>query len=121
MFMLIIWLQGIWLPEHGVRLRLDAALGRDPDAAADDRLPHRRPDLRHPLRPLRLAAVRDRRDARLGARFFLLAMLPVNFSYAEFAAILLLMGLSMGAFASPNRAGVMNSLPAAAPRARAAA
>jgi hypothetical protein len=28
-----------------------------------------------------------------------------------FAAILLLMGLSMGAFASPNRAGVMNSLP----------
>ena len=29
-----------------------------------------------------------------------------------FAAILLLMGLSMGAFASPNRAAVMNSLPA---------
>jgi hypothetical protein len=44
--------------------------------------------------------------------FFLLAMLPVNFAYAELAAILLLMGLSMGAFASPNRAGVMNSLPA---------
>ena len=30
----------------------------------------------------------------------------------EFAAIVFLMGLSMGAFASPNRAGVMNSLPA---------
>src|SRR5262249_47030334 len=44
--------------------------------------------------------------------FFLLAMLPVDFSYPELAAILLLMGLSMGAFASPNRAGVMNSLPA---------
>src|ERR1700752_4796430 len=39
-------------------------------------------------------------------------MLPVNFSYWQLAAILLLMGLSMGAFASPNRAGVMNSLPA---------
>src|SRR6476619_7734568 len=44
--------------------------------------------------------------------FVLLAMLPVDFSYPVFAAILLLMGLSMGAFASPNRAGVMNSLPA---------
>src|SRR5262249_33245906 len=32
--------------------------------------------------------------------------------YAEFAALLFLMGLSMGAFAAPNRAGVMNSLPA---------
>jgi hypothetical protein len=39
-------------------------------------------------------------------------MLPVNFSYPVFAALLLLMGISMGAFASPNRAGVMNSLPA---------
>jgi hypothetical protein len=39
-------------------------------------------------------------------------LLPVDFSYPLFAAILLLIGLSMGAFASPNRAGVMNSLPA---------
>jgi MFS family permease len=44
--------------------------------------------------------------------FVLLEMLPVGFSYPVFAAILLLMGLSMGAFAAPNRAGVMNSLPA---------
>jgi MFS family permease len=44
--------------------------------------------------------------------FGLLEMLPVDFSYPMFAAILLLMGLSMGAFAAPNRAGVMNSLPA---------
>src|SRR6185437_8576285 len=44
--------------------------------------------------------------------FALLALLPTDFSYSAFAAILLLMGLSMGAFASPNRAGVMNSLPA---------
>ena len=44
--------------------------------------------------------------------FGLLLLLPVDFSYPLFAAILLLMGLSMGAFASPNRAGVMNSLPA---------
>ena len=46
------------------------------------------------------------------ASFLLLDSLPVNFSYFEFAGALLLMGLAMGAFASPNRAGVMNSLPA---------
>ena len=44
--------------------------------------------------------------------FLLLETLPINFSYADFAPILLLNGLAMGAFASPNRAGVMNSLPA---------
>jgi Major Facilitator Superfamily len=44
--------------------------------------------------------------------FLLLEMLPVNFSYPEFAAILFLNGAGMGLFASPNRAGIMNSLPA---------
>ncbi len=43
--------------------------------------------------------------------FLLLEQLPIQFSYAAFAPILLLNGLAMGAFASPNRAGVMNSLP----------
>jgi MFS family permease len=43
--------------------------------------------------------------------FALLEMLPIDFSYAAFAGILLLMGLAMGCFASPNRAAVMNSLP----------
>jgi len=38
-------------------------------------------------------------------------MLPVNFVYWEFAGILLLNGIGMGLFASPNRAGIMNSLP----------
>jgi hypothetical protein len=46
------------------------------------------------------------------AGFVALEQLPINFSYPVFAAILLLMGLSMGAFAAPNRAAVMNSLPA---------
>jgi hypothetical protein len=44
--------------------------------------------------------------------FALLEFLPINFSYPAFAGILLLNGLAMGAFAAPNRAGVMNSLPA---------
>src|ERR1700719_5127495 len=44
--------------------------------------------------------------------FVLLDLLPVSFSYPVFALILLINGLSMGAFAAPNRAGIMNSLPA---------
>jgi MFS family permease len=52
-------------------------------------------------------------DARLGGGFGLLWLLPTNFGYPEFALALLMMGLSMGLFASPNRAAVMNSLPAA--------
>ena len=43
--------------------------------------------------------------------FVLLELLPVNFEYWQFALILLLNGIGMGLFASPNRAGIMNSLP----------
>src|SRR6202012_3101775 len=46
------------------------------------------------------------------ASFGLLEILPVNFEYWQFAGILLLNGIGMGLFASPNRAGIMNSLPA---------
>jgi hypothetical protein len=43
--------------------------------------------------------------------FALLMLLPTDFSYPVFGAILLLIGAAMGMFASPNRAAVMNSLP----------
>jgi MFS family permease len=45
--------------------------------------------------------------------FVLLILLPVDFSYLWFALILLLNGIGMGLFQSPNTAGVMNSLPPA--------
>ena len=45
------------------------------------------------------------------ASFAALLLLPVNFVYWQFALILLLNGIGMGLFASPNRAGIMNSLP----------
>ena len=45
------------------------------------------------------------------ASFWLLEVLPVNFAYWQFALILLLNGIGMGLFASPNRAAIMNSLP----------
>src|SRR5215510_4273682 len=44
--------------------------------------------------------------------FGLLMLLPIDFPYPLFALIIALNGLSMGMFASPNRAAVMNSLPA---------
>src|SRR5499427_4447942 len=71
-FILIIWLQGVWLPLHGY------------DFA------------RTPL----WAGV-----------YMLLMVLPVDFSYVWFALVLALNGIGMGLFASPNSAGVMNSLP----------
>jgi MFS family permease len=44
--------------------------------------------------------------------FVWLAVLPVDFSYWTFAAALFLNGFGMGLFASPNRAAVMNAVPA---------
>ena len=43
--------------------------------------------------------------------FILLATLPFNFTYFGFASILLVMGLGSGMFASPNTASIMNSVP----------
>jgi MFS family permease len=47
------------------------------------------------------------------ASFGLLIAMPIDFPYPLFAVVLLLNGVGMGLFASPNRAAVMNSLPAA--------
>ena len=104
--MLIIWLQGIWLPLHGYGFDDDAAVGGHLHAAADRRLPARRRRCR--------AALSDRFGARSFATggmlrhrgsFVLLMLLPVDFAYWAFAAILLLNGIGMGLFAAPNRAG----------------
>jgi MFS family permease len=47
----------------------------------------------------------------VGATFYALAILPYNFSYLSFAAILFIMGIGSGMFASPNTASIMNSVP----------
>jgi MFS family permease len=90
MFMLIIWLQGIWLPQHGYDFT------ETPLWAGIYMLP---------LTIGMLAA------GPTAVGFGLLMLLPTDFSYPVFGAILLLIGASMGMFASPNRAAVMNSLP----------
>jgi MFS family permease len=113
MFTLIIWLQGIWLPEHGydfantplwagiymLPLTVGMLLAGPTSGFLSDRFGSR---------PFATGGM-------LGAAlsFILLSLLPTDFPYPLFAAVLLLNGISMGMFASPNRAGVMNSLPAA--------
>jgi len=111
MFMLIIWLQGIWLPEHGVDY-VDTPL-----RAGLYMLPLT-------LGMLLAGPTSGYLSDRFGARWFatggmlgsalsflLLSLLPIDFSFGVFAAVLFSMGASMGLFASPNRAAVMNSLP----------
>jgi MFS family permease len=111
MFMLIIWLQGIWLPEHGYNftdtplwagiymLPLTAGflLAGPASGILSDR---------YGSRPFATGGM-----LTAALSFGLLELLPIDFPYWAFALLLLLNGLGMGAFASPNRAGVMNSLP----------
>jgi MFS family permease len=110
-FILIIWLQGIWLPQHGYDF------SKTPLWAGIYMLPL--------IGGFLVAGpasgwLSDHFGARPFATggmvlaalsFVLLIALPVNFSYVWFALVLLLNGIGMGLFASPNSAGVMNSLP----------
>jgi MFS family permease len=111
MFMLIIWLQGIWLPLHGydfadtplwagiyiLPLTLGMLIAGPTSGYLSDRY------------GARWFATGGMLGAALG--FGLLMLLPIDFPYPLFAAALFLNGVSMGLFASPNRAAVMNSLP----------
>ena len=112
MFMLIIWLQGIWLPRHGY------SFSQTPLWAGIYMLPLTAGFLlAGPVSGLLSDRFGSRPFASGGmivaaGTFGLLELLPINFSYWAFGLILLLNGLAMGAFAAPNRAGVMNSLPA---------
>ncbi|MDS0137898.1 MULTISPECIES: MFS transporter [unclassified Amycolatopsis] len=111
-FILIIWLQGIWLPQHGYTFE------QTPLWAGIYMLPM---TIGFLVSAPASGVLSDRIGSRLLASggllitavtFLLLILLPVNFDYWAFAAILLINGIGMGMFASPNRAEVMNSLPA---------
>jgi MFS family permease len=113
MFMLIIWLQGIWLPQHGydftetplwagiymLPLTVGMLLAGPASGYLSDRFG---------ARPFATSGM-----VLTAVGFALLTLLPTDFSYPVFGAVLLLIGASMGLFASPNRAAVMNSLPRA--------
>jgi MFS family permease len=110
-FILIIWLQGIWLPQHGY------SFAETPLWAGIYMLPMTVGFLLSaPLSGL----LSDRRGAWFfttggmiitALTFFALTILPVNFAYPVFAILLVVNGIGMGMFTAPNRAEVMSSLP----------
>ena len=111
MFMLILWLQGIWLPLHGYSFEdtpLWAGIYMLPLSAGF----------------LVAGPISGRLADHFGARpfatggmiasaigFLLLNALPINFAYWEFGLVIFLIGAAMGLFAAPNLTGIMNSLP----------
>jgi MFS family permease len=111
-FMLIIWLQGIWLPLHGYNYE-------DTPLWAGIYL--------LPLTVGFLAAgplsgvLSDRFGARLfaagglllmSASFAALLMVPTDFHYGVFAVLVFLNGFGGGLFSAPNTALIMSSVPA---------
>ncbi len=112
MFMLIIWLQGIWLPLHGY------SFSSTPLWAGIYMVPLTVGFL--VAGPL-AGHLADKYGARpfatgglllVALTFVLLQMLPVNFGYPVFATLLFLNSVGMGLFIAPNQTGIMNSLPA---------
>jgi MFS family permease len=111
-FMLIIWLQGIWLPLHGYSFTVTplwAGIYMLPTSAGFL--------IAGPLSGF----LSDKYGARpfatggmllAATSFGILMLLPVNFPYILFASVLLLNGLAFGLFSAPNTAAIMNSVPA---------
>jgi MFS family permease len=110
-FMLIIWLQGIWLPQHGydfsqtplwagiylIPLTIGFLLSGPVSGVVADRIGARG------IATIGLIGA--------GICYLLLEVLPMNFNYLPFAAIVLAFSLFSGMFFSPNQMAVMNSLP----------
>jgi MFS family permease len=112
-FMLIIWLQGIWLPLRGFDFE------STPLWAAIYMLPITVGFLiAGPL----AGSLSDRFGARpftvagmllMGASFVALVMIPVDFNYWVFAVLIFLNGFGGGIFTAPNTAAIMSSVPPA--------
>jgi MFS family permease len=111
-FMLIIWLQGIWLPLHGYDFAVT------PLWAGIYLLPLLGGFIL--MGPIS-GALSDRFGARLFSTmgmsiqvvcFILLTFLPANFSYPIFAVLLFFLGFGQGMFSAPNTTSIMNSVPA---------
>ena len=110
-FMLIIWLQGIWLPLHGygfsqtplspgiylVPLTTGFLLAAPLSGILSDKFGPR---------PFTVGGA-----LLTGASFLLLIFVPVDFAYWEFAIVIALNGFGSGLFFSPNWAEMMNSVP----------
>jgi MFS family permease len=111
-FMLVIWLQGIWLPLHGydytqtplwagiymLPLTVGFLVAGPVSGILSDRFG---------ARPFATGGM-----LLSAATFAALLLIPADFSYPVFALIIFLNGVSMGLFASPNTAAIMNAVPA---------
>jgi MFS family permease len=111
-FMLIIWLQGVWLPLHGYDFAdtpLWAGIYLLPLTAGF----------------LVAGPLSGHLSDRYGSRAFAtgglllvvvsflgLLALPVDFDYPTFAALLLVSGIGQGMFSAPNTSSMMSSVPA---------
>jgi EmrB/QacA subfamily drug resistance transporter len=111
-FMLILWLQGIWLPLHGYGFAVTplwSGIYLIPNLAGF----------------IIMGPISGWLSDRFGARFFStagmlivaagfvgLTFLPANFSYPWFALLLFVLGAGQGLFAAPNTTSIMNSVPA---------
>ncbi len=111
MFLLIMLLQGIWLPLHGYSYE------STPFWAGIFMLPLTAGFII--MGPLS-GWLSDKYGSRwfatsgmllIALSFLMLAMLPFNFEYPVFAIALLIMGLGNGMFGAPNIAAIMNSVP----------
>jgi MFS family permease len=112
-FMIVIWLQGIWLPLHGysftqtplwagiymLPLTVGFLIAGPISGTLSDRFGSR--------------GLATAGAALTGAAFIGLMLLPVNFSYYVFALLLWVIGVATGMFASPNSSSIMGSVPAA--------
>jgi MFS family permease len=111
-FMLVIWLQGIWLPLHGY------SFSQTPLWAGIYMLPLT-------VGFLVAGPVSGALSDKFGSRgiatsgtlvtvggFVGLMLLPTNFSFPVFAVFLFLLGAGTGMFASPNSSSIMGSVPA---------
>ena len=110
-FMLVIWLQGIWLPLHGYNYEVT------PLWAGIYMLPLSAGFLiAGPISGI----LSDRLGARafattgmlvFGTSFIGLMFLPVDFTYWMFAALLAINGIGVGMFGAPNTSSIMGSVP----------
>ena len=110
-FVIIIWLQGVWLPQNGYDFEetpLWSAIYLTPMLVGfmifgvlggwlSDRMS---------IRNLTTGGM-----IGLGLGFIALTFFPANFSYLPFAIVLFIIGASFGTFSAPNTAAIMNALP----------
>jgi len=111
-FMLMIWFQGIWLPQHGysfVDTPLWAGIYMIPwmlGFVVAGPLSGKLSD-RYGARPFATAGM-----LLSAAMYAAMMAFPANFAYWPFAVVIFVSGIAMGLFASPNTASIMNSVPA---------